>query len=218
MDLFSKPLESTPYGAPNTAGDPNRSHAEATAHRSPDGKLQGVSGGLGIWDGPLPGLGPDRSLQVADMRGDLGCFKDRDGNNACGVNLDAELFGYKGPNLDFGTASGRARMSMSSKTTEVGIGLGGPGAAWTTGKADKSSGKDDRLRAGFSTGPGASVRAHYGDEDGDEKPEYGVGADVGPLSFDAKSEDPKGALGRIKPMPERGILDAISNLFGYLTR
>ncbi len=49
-------------------------------------------------------------------------------------------------------------------------------------------------RLGVGAGVGAAGRLHWGDEDGDGFREYGLGADIGPVSFDLKSEDPLMAL------------------------
>ena len=56
----------------------------------------------------------------------------------------------------------------------------------TTGTGDQ----DQTVRFGVSEGMGYAGRVHWGDADKDGNPEYGVGADFGPVSFDVKTEDP----------------------------
>jgi len=48
--------------------------------------------------------------------------------------------------------------------------------------------KEHNARAGVSAGVGLAGRAHYGDADNDGVRELGIGADVGPLMFDVRSE------------------------------
>jgi len=57
---------------------------------------------------------------------------------------------------------------------------------------DRGDSMDTSVRAGLGAGVGAAVRGHYADQDGDGIPETGLGADIGPVSIDVKSE----ALGR----------------------
>ena len=49
---------------------------------------------------------------------------------------------------------------------------------------------DSEARIGAALGVGAAGRLHWADSDGDGNREYGFGADIGPLTFDVKSEDP----------------------------
>ncbi len=49
---------------------------------------------------------------------------------------------------------------------------------------------DSEARIGLAAGVGAAGRLHWDDADGDGNREYGFGADIGPLTFDVRSEDP----------------------------
>ncbi|NJL63724.1 MAG: hypothetical protein HC903_20145 [Methylacidiphilales bacterium] len=58
---------------------------------------------------------------------------------------------------------------------------------------------------------GYSARGHWGDQDKDGRKEIGFGADVGPVSFDIKTEDP--ALTALKVVaPGVGwVIDALTD-------
>jgi hypothetical protein len=54
---------------------------------------------------------------------------------------------------------------------------------------DKTAHGDWFVRGGASAGMGSAARGYFGtDVDGDGYPEYGVGADIGPVSFDVRVE------------------------------
>src|SRR5262249_58604731 len=65
---------------------------------------------------------------------------------------------------------------------------------------------------GFGVRPGAggAGRLHYGDSDGDGRPEYGFGVDAGPFTADVKTEDPvrtlaETALGPVSTAAVEGL-------------
>src|SRR4029079_11016265 len=64
------------------------------------------------------------------------------------------------------------------------------GSVTLGGDPSRKSDKDESVRLGLSEGAGMAGRLHWGDKDKDGHREYGFGADVGPFSFDIKSEDP----------------------------
>jgi hypothetical protein len=86
-----------------------------------------------------------------------------------------------------GTAGAEA--SISDQGLNVGAGANVGEASLTFGTQGTGD-RDETLRAGVSEGVGLAGRVHWGDADKDGNPEYGVGADVGPVSFDLKTEDP----------------------------
>jgi hypothetical protein len=60
----------------------------------------------------------------------------------------------------------------------------------TVGQPTADSHLDEQRRLGLSAGPSLAARGHWGDKDGDSYREYGIGADVGFVSLDYKTEDP----------------------------
>jgi hypothetical protein len=70
----------------------------------------------------------------------------------------------------------------------------GAGAYFVQGSATAgnigSGNHDEEMRFGLGAGVGAAGRLHWADSDGDGHREYGFGADIGPVSFDYKTEDP----------------------------
>lgn len=224
----AEPVNATPHGWYNTPGNPNKSHLDATTYRSNDGDLEGLSKGMGLWDGPLGG---NNSVRLLDGHLDAGRYKERDGTDAYGFNLEGGLMEYQGESLELGAASASARASVSSKGAVFGIQADGPQAAGTTKESGTAS--DEMRRGGFSpVGPGAELRAHWADEDGDGLRELGLGADIGDFSFDFTTEDPLRSLartvsgerigGRRGAPPGDGernwtaeAVEGVSNLFGH---
>lgn len=224
------PVTATPHGFYNTPDNPNKSHLDATTYRSVDGDLKGLSLGGGVWDGTLPEAGPNRSVRALDAHLDIGRYKERDGTDACGFNLEGGVGEFQGENLEAGIASASARAMVSSKGAELGLQADGPQAAWTNKESGTAS--DEMHRIGFSPfGPGASLRGHWADEDGDGLREYGFGADIGDFSFDFTTEDPLRSLarsashetigGRSEGTDQRNwtaeAIDSVTSLFGHFT-
>ncbi|MFN0245761.1 MAG: hypothetical protein ACKV2T_02565 [Kofleriaceae bacterium] len=190
----AEPLKTTQYGAFNTPASSNRSHLDATARMSNDGDLEGLSFGMGAWDGP--GLTNNSSLRLVDAGLDLGRYKERDGTDAYGFNLDAGLWEHQGEQVEVGVASANARAKVSSKGAELGLQGDGPQAAYINKESGSAS--DEMTRFGVSPiGPGAGVRAHWGDEDGDDLRELGFGVDLGDFTYDFTTEDPLRSLARL---------------------
>ncbi len=188
----AEPVTATPHGCYNTPENPNKGHLDATTYRSNDGDVQGLSLGMGLWDGPLGG---DNSVRAFDAHLDAGRYKERDGTDAYGFNLDAGLMEYQGERFEGGAASASARANVSSKGAVLGLQADGPQGAFVGKESGTAS--DEMLRAGFSPfGPGAELRAHWADDDGDGLRELGFGADLGDFSFDFTTEDPLRSLAR----------------------
>lgn len=126
-----------------------------------------------------------------------------EGRRRGGVRGDVAMFdGYHNPNgvagigMDVFTASAEASIGENGAT--LGAGATAVGVDGHLGNFDASRNNDTQVRAGVSANVGAAGRLHWGDSDGDGQREYGIGADIGPLSFDIKSEDPLGAFSPIQ--------------------
>ncbi len=78
--------------------------------------------------------------------------------------------------------------SVTSSQATLGAQASVVAGALSYATQDPTSSQDTVLRGGVSEGPGVALRLHYGDADGDGRREYGFGFDVGPASFDLKSE------------------------------
>jgi hypothetical protein len=224
----AEPVTATPHGWYNTPENPYKPHLDATTYRSNGGDLEGLSLGMGAWDGPMLG---DNSVRALDAHLDVGRYKERDGTDAYGVNLEGGLLEYQDERREFGLASASARANVSSKGAVLGLQADGPQAAFVGKESGTAS--DEMRRGGFSpAGPGAELRAHWADEDGDGHRELGFGADLGDFSFDFTTEDPLRSLartvsnesigGRKGASPGDGernwtseAIDSVSNLFGH---
>jgi hypothetical protein len=102
-----------------------------------------------------------------------------------------------------GTASAEATVGENGLSIGMQANAGEASATvGTTGTGDR----DETTRFGLSEGVGLAGRVHWGDSDKDEIPEYGVGADFGPVSFDVKTEDPLGTGMRIMSASRGGMV------------
>jgi hypothetical protein len=81
-------------------------------------------------------------------------------------------------------------LSAGTDGATASIGANAVGGSVTLGEATAESNTDEIRRFGLSAGPSAALRTHWGDEDNDGYREYGLGADIGVLSMDYKTEDP----------------------------
>jgi hypothetical protein len=112
---------------------------------------------------------------------------------ALNENYVGELVGdptlVVGADIGFGTANAEANINP-----DTGFALGAQAnaieASLSGGYRDPKSDIDEWGRFGMSLGGGAALRGHWGDEEKDGTRSYGFGADLGPFSFDIKSEDP----------------------------
>jgi hypothetical protein len=109
-----------------------------------------------------------------------------------GANIDPRI--QAGLEVDAVNANAEASLnpdtgfSLGAQATLGGVALSG-------GIQDKDSNRDFWGRFGVSEGVGAALRGHWADADGDGYREFGFGADIGPISFDVKSEDPLKDIG-----------------------
>jgi hypothetical protein len=94
-------------------------------------------------------------------------------------------------------------------------GAGGTGSVFggaVTSRAMSPKTDDDVVvKAGVALSAGVAVRVHHSDEDRDGKKEYGAGMDVGPVTFDLKSESPMATMAAMI----RGIFAPGAALGGY---
>ena len=93
-----------------------------------------------------------------------------------------------------GTASAEASINDDSISVGAQANVGEGSLTLGTSGTKRADGSDSDLdqtfRFGVSEGGGLAGRIHFGDADHDGNPEIGVGADVGFVSFDVKTEDP----------------------------
>ncbi|MCS6912580.1 MAG: hypothetical protein RMK29_19870 [Myxococcales bacterium] len=175
----------TVYGRPQTdaQGIAQGPFAHVTTNRA------GGSAGVGLLNGPLDPSGRVTG-NVLSVTGGLGRWYGPDGQANYGLAGDATLVrvgmapgGPLGPlGFDVGVLSAQAGAQANSSTASL-------GAQANIIDGSVSLGNDRHMvRAGLSLGVGLAGRVHYGDTDRDGVPEYGLGADFGPFSFDVKSE------------------------------
>lgn len=161
---------------------------------------------------PVEGELGQLQLPTAETR--IGAWQEEDGNVRAGARgrislLDGET---AGGHLNAGGPSASANLWAGDDGVAVGAQLTMGEAAVQTNPTPSADRVDRNLRAGVSEGIGAEVRIHTGDADHDGDPEYGVGADIGPFSFDYTAEDPAQAaadLGRAAAGDPTRIGDAI---------
>jgi hypothetical protein len=104
------------------------------------------------------------------------------------------------PNIVAKADVGVGTASLDSSFNQDGISIGAQanvaegsvtlGTSGTKREDGSDSDEDQTFRFGLSEGVGLAGRVHFGDADQDHNPEFGVGADFGPVSFDVKTEDP----------------------------
>jgi hypothetical protein len=127
-----------------------------------------------------------------------GRYQDDDGKDSIGFHADAETVKYKNDHLyqndrgkiglDLAGPGANAKWQANENTSEAGASARGGSIAVTA--QTTGTDHDEAARLGYSHGAGAAARFHYGDTDGDGRREYGFGLDVGPVTFDVKTEDP----------------------------
>jgi hypothetical protein len=81
-------------------------------------------------------------------------------------------------------------VSIGTDGFTVGGGATLVGGSVTVGQPTADSHLDEQRRLGLSAGPSLAARGHWGDKDDDGYREYGIGADIGFVSLDYKTEDP----------------------------
>jgi hypothetical protein len=150
-----------------------------------------------------------------DFVNKLGYWRDEDGNwrighkqgvttNKTTINKGGDVSG------DYGGYSASYEANVGSDGATIGVqGNAGDGSVTRGGPPSKDSNTDEQTRFGLSVGEGGAGRLHWGDADKDGYREYGFGVDVGPLSYDFKSEDPTGLRGLNKSLGPALDMDEI---------
>src|SRR5262249_60129089 len=82
-----------------------------------------------------------------------------------------------------------AGAGASANDSTAQIGAGASAATVAVNAARTGTDHDESARFGVSPGAGAAVRLHYGDSDGDGRPEYGFYVATRPFTADGKTHD-----------------------------
>lgn len=156
----------------------------------------GAYGGFGIES-------PDGSSKALSASGGIGSWTDSKGGVNRGVNVEGGVYktgqedsGYTlfGQKVGWDAGLGTANAGIYDRTTVDENGLTrrteSVGAGANVGEGSVTVGDDSGgVRFGLSEGGGAAARRHQVDIDGDGEMEMnGFGLDVGPVSFDVKSD------------------------------
>lgn len=140
--------------------------------------------GQGFFGGSSDGnIGAAGNVRTARLAGGWG----QPGDGAYGsASVDAFGAGFDSwVNPDKGAAMGMGAYILQGDVSGGNIGSGA---------------RDEEARFGLGAGVGAAGRLHWGDADNDGRREYGFGADIGPVSFDIKTEDPLLTLAKGSPL------------------
>ncbi len=164
------------------------------------------------------------ALDVLNANAEIGMMG-APGSRRLGGKADANMFNGKTPDNywlggEMGVFNANAEASVGQDGATVGAGAQVIGGAVRFGENTKDRANDSQVRLGASFGVGAAGRLHWSDSDNDGHREYGFGGDVGPISFDLKSEDPLmslamlpvGGLGLQTLLDETGIMPKDFNL------
>lgn len=159
-----------------------------------------VEGGFGITGGAGSEEGWNLQASLLQGNGFLGCRTEADGQPGwIGADAHGKVAGLQGGYGKAGTG-GYGTVTADAfgfdadaslnpdKGAQVGAGAYIVQGAVEGGYNDKSTQHGASGRIGLGAGVGAAGRLHWADEDGDGVREVGLGADIGPLSFDIKSE------------------------------
>jgi hypothetical protein len=147
----------------------------------------GYEGGFGVYhDERHDGVRQDLLYEG----GAVGAWEENGGGKQYGIKRNAGVYRVRGPNGGLDAATAGAELSAGENGIRVQGGATGGGIQGTWGGFDKESDDDTEISLGLSEGPSFGLRFHWGDSDGDGKREWGGGFDLGPVSFDGKTEDP----------------------------
>lgn len=147
------------------------------------------------------------------------------GQRRIGTKASAQMFNGKTPdNFPIGAEmqifNAGAESTIGEDGASFGLGAGVISGAARFGQNTADRNNDRQFRIGGGLGVGGAGRLHWSDTDGDGQREYGFGADIGPVSFDYKSEDPVadlltlpfGGPGVMLGLEEMGVLPKDFNL------
>lgn len=166
---------------------------------SQNGLPYGYEGGFGLTGGTGTADGWNLTTNLLQGNGFVGARSEDDGTAWHGAGAHGRVanlnggYGAAGQGGYFnlgGDAFGfDAEASLNAdKGAQLGAGAYIVQGALEGGYNDKNTQHGAMGRIGVGAGVGAAGRLHWGDEDGDGVREIGLGADIGPLSFDVKSE------------------------------
>jgi hypothetical protein len=176
-------------------------YGDASERTRPNGAPLWSNGGFGLQSGLIgseDGLHASSDLLSANFVD--GARQEDDGSWTYGQGLGGKVAGVnvgygergQGNFLDF-QADALGADAQAYLNPENGANVGAT-AYWAqaalTGGNIGTGAADSEGRIGLAAGVGAAGRLHWGDADGDGNREYGFGADIGPLTFDVRSEDP----------------------------
>jgi len=154
----------------------------------------GIDYGLG---GSIPGWGID----MPSINGSIGLMEDDKGNTRFGATTSGGIFksdhNGDGVPVDWGIGTFSGGSSIGTNGASFGGQANFGEINGSYGKLNPNSSNDTTLRGGLSAGAGLGFRGHWSDDDKDGNREYGLGFDMGPVSFDFKSEDPSMAAGAV---------------------
>ena len=176
------PEVTTNYYGEHPSHYSNESHGRPVCYVGSESDQYGSTGyGAGI------GLNNTKDLEAVQVNGHAGTWQDLHGERQTGVEVDGSFIQGGGEVTDGlelrgGVLTANAGMKMNDSTTSVGLGANAAEVEGTVGNEEHS------VRGGVSAGLSAGARTHYGDADNDGVRELGFGADIGPVSFDVKSE------------------------------
>lgn len=126
---------------------------------------------------------------------DIGGFQDEEGGHSYGIQGGVRSFTEEAPIGDTGFYAFRqgpeasAELVFGEDQTRIGAGASTGGGGIGFRERDPNSGGDLDARLGVSEGPGAGVRFHHRDLDGDGRRETGMGVDLGFISADLVVEE-----------------------------
>jgi hypothetical protein len=189
----------SPVGSRFTPLSPTDGYAYGNEVRNSDGRLVGHEGGFGIASGIGNENGWNYQQQLLQGNGFTGARSEDDGSAWYGIGGHLRAAGLQGGygkpgNGGYGqlTADAFGADAEASLNPDRGAQVGA-GAYIVQGAVEGGYNNRDTQhgvsgRIGAGAGVGAAGRLHWADEDGDGVREVGLGADIGPVSFDVKSE------------------------------
>ena len=206
MEPYEPTSDTTYYGTPPTTAD-----GSAQPHAYAAESAEGTEIGVGLVSAPV-GEGGEADLMAAEAH--FG-----NGETTHGVTGEASVASVEIPPGDvLGPVGGSAEALTAEGSVYIGEESAEIGAdATLVGGSVAVGNEEHNAELGASIGVGLGGRAHYGDADNDGVSELGVGADVGPISVDVKTEaagHAANAVGRAAGGARDAVGGAIGGLFG----
>ena len=179
-----EPSEETTYGVPATEVGPDGQEVAAGPHAYYTDTGSGGEAGIGLVSGPIGG---GAEVDVLAANAHFG-----DGETTHGVMGEAAVASAEiAPGGELGPVGGSVEALTAEGSMYIGEDSASIGAGATlVGGSVAVGNQEHNAEVGLSAGVGLGGRAHYGDADSDGVNELGVGAEIGPVSVDVKSEVP----------------------------